>query len=96
MPDFFCYRTKPDGSTEIQFVEAKADDDPIRPNQKLVISLLRQSGVTVKILRNTGFYEWFYADEGRRVQLTTLTGIPFREAQISYVKNPPKRSEDDL
>lgn len=96
LPDFLCYRTKPDGSTEIQFVEAKADDDKVRPEQALVISLLRQAGLTVKIIRNTGFYEWFHAGEGRAVQYTTLPGIPFKEAHVPYVKNPPKRSEDDL
>ena len=96
LPDFLCYRTKPDGSMEVQFVEAKADDDKVRPEQALVISLLRAAGVTVRIIRNTGFYEWFHADEGRQPQYTALPGIPLKEAAVQYRKNPPKQTEEDI
>jgi hypothetical protein len=92
LPDWFCYRTDADGKTEIQFVEAKADYTKVQPNQAQVISALRAAGVTVRIIRDTGFYRWHYA-EGRKPLYAPRKSV-FQLIHCYVKMLLPKRTEE--
>jgi VRR-NUC domain len=49
IPDFICLRRNADGSVEMKFVEVKAGQGGLRPNQHEAIRLLRSFAIPVEV-----------------------------------------------
>jgi hypothetical protein len=50
-PDFLCVRTLSDGSSEVAFVEVKARNDYMRPEQNILHDVLSRAGLSVHIVK---------------------------------------------